>query len=230
MSIDGQREDFYAWSQVVWAKIDALTWEILQEVQHEVASLVEVQTSGNIQSVVGDVSKIGKWGERKVQTLLNGVRKVQDVPFDFAGQWVQVEVKTAAVGNASIIKTNQLQEFARLTQGDKYYALVFYKTRDGEKVMHSRENLEERLIVEEIFVFPLEYIIYYFNTSGRKKIQIRSGNLNDTFVKIHRTAARSLYALDTGNVFLKRDITAWGKQVHIVEYCPRPLAINKTFT
>lgn len=228
-SMDGHTEEFYAWSQILWARVDTNTWEILQQVRNDVESLVEVQTSGNILSVVGEVSKIGKWGEDKVDTLLNGLHKMQNAPFDFVGKGLCVEVKTSAVGNASIIKTNQLGTFARVLHSDRYYALVFYKTTDGKKVMLPNTDVSQRLAVEDIFIFPIEYIIYYFNTSGRKKIQIRSWNEDDSFMKIHRTSARALFSLDTGTVFTKRELKAWGKKVCIVEYSQKPLPVNQTF-
>ena len=227
--MDGHTEEFYAWSQMLWARVDADTWEILQQVKWEVVSLVEVQTNWNIQSVVGEVSKIGKWGEDKIDIFLNGLHKVQSAPFDFVGDEVCVEVKTSAVGNASIIKTNQLEAFTRVSHSDRYYALVFYKTTDGKKVMLPNIDVSQRLAVEDIFIFPIEYIIYYFNTSGRKKIQIRSWSEDDSFMKIHRTAARALYALDTGTVFAKKEMTAWGKRVCVIEYSQKPLSINQTF-
>lgn len=87
--------------------------------------------------------------------------------------WNQMEAKTARIRRPAVIRRKQLNALEK----DWFYWIVFYRTTDNmdpsyfisKDLEDSESYLLANISIKDIFIFPKEYMNYFYNTFGIKE-------------------------------------------------------------
>lgn len=203
-------EHFLCLSTEVWSYVDTCSWQVddiviwwikpnINTISNDIR--IKRKNVGNMRSLT---KYSWNWGEAITREMLwakkNKNNSWYDLYLELPG-WkiVWIEVKTTVVWWTCVIKKPQLEGYISSPEWT-FYSLVYYRTKSWlkPKVIYEiwwLKKFRKEIYIDSIFIFPLRYITYFYNTHPKK--QCWGKNLDwtwvDTFKWINYLVAKQMF-------------------------------------
>ncbi len=206
--------NFWELSQFVWSQVSISTWEI-RDIVTDWSNNTQSCSSNPWFSNKWNVLRwaIWEWWEDQIQRLIPYSRKsVSESLYDLYKSDFNIEVKTSKFWNAWVIKSLQLERLKEI-EGKTYYAFVFYKIRWRKKpsdLPNDKSSIRRSLVVEDIFIFPIEYIVFAMNALPK------INTIHTPFKKMSHKRVRELFQLATSRILEHWETTYENEGIHAV--------------
>lgn len=203
-------EDFWSLSLVVNWQVDFVTWEIESLISEQINNWQKKEWNWKINNA--NWKKIWDWWELKIKQLFNWYKHTSPNHLrDLESKDSLIECKACEKWNGIVIREKQLIRINDLEIKNKYYSLLFYK-----------RNKNWKKIINQIFIFPVEIIVFIYNKLNNKRIQSNTW----IFKRLHLWNTIKEYNKNI-EWYKKREVKMWGITVKIIENEDHNLEISK---
>jgi len=202
--------DFQSLSLIVNWQVDFFTWEIESLIQENKSNWEKKEWNWKIDNI--NWKEIWKWWELKIIELLNWFKQTQtNNLWDLQSKNAIIECKTCEIWNGIVLREKQLNKINELLLENKYYTLLFYK-----------KNRNWKMEVKKIFIFPVNIMVFIYNTLDTKRIQSNTW----VFKRLHLWNTNKKYNEDR-DWYKRREFKMWWIDIKIIEPINHSLDISK---
>lgn len=195
-----EQRKFLEFSQEVHSHVSVFSWEITKII-HKESTWKSIISTWSTPISNNNWKENWKWWEKKSRQILNWFSQMpKNHLWDLESKNQIVECKCWKRNYWVVIRENQLINLSELEDFKNVcYSLIYYQIVNWNKV------------VDKMFIFPIELIRFYYNTTRNTRIYSKTG----FFKRLYHWRCDKFFERDLW--FRKRIFQMWWAQIKILE-------------